>query len=300
MPIETLPGYDLQYYLLAYDANCREQEVGFSEHLLKTLAGNPISDVFLLSHGWQGDIPAAKDQYTRWIIAMVQCQADMERMGQRNGGFRPLIIGLHWPSLPWGDEELHVAIAATAGSGLLEQQIDEYAQRIANTPRARKALRIILTSATGDAAPEGIWDAYHVLNEEAGLGEDGIGAAPGNDREPFDPKRTYQATRQNAMSFGGWNLWDDLLSPLRTLSFWKMKARAQQFGECVGINLLTKLQAVAAGRDMRFHLIGHSFGCIVVSAILNNTAILPVHSLALVQGALFTLVLLCRYSLRSR
>ena len=285
MPIETVPGHDLQYYLLAYDANCHEREKGLVTRLLAMLAGNPISDVFLISHGWQGDIPAAQDQYTRWITAIVQCEADIERMEQRRPGFRPLIIGLHWPSLPWGDEELRVAFATAAGPGLLERQIDEYAQRIADTPRARESLRIILTAAIDGAAPESVWDAYRVLNEEAGLGEEGIGAAPGNDREQFDREQVVRACPGPGVANNAFR--ENMpLTLLRTLSFWKMKARAQQFGESVGINLLTKLQAAAVGRDVRFHLMGHSFGCIVASAMLNNTAIQSVHSLALLQETL--------------
>ena len=41
-------------------------------------------------------------------------------MRRRGGAFRPLLIGLHWPSLPFGDEELSgggAASFAAAGGG---------------------------------------------------------------------------------------------------------------------------------------------------------------------------------------
>lgn len=68
-----------------------------------------------------------------------------------------------------------------------------------------------------------------------------------------------------------------------------MKDRARKFGESGGFNLLKALQEKAAP-TVRFHLIGHSFGCIVVSSILSGpkgkgTLVRPVNSLALLQGA---------------
>src|SRR5690606_20485610 len=80
-----------------------------------------------------------------------------------------------------------------------------------------------------------------------------------------------------------------LLMPLRQLSFWKMKDRARRFGETGGHSLLRALQM--ASPVARFHLMGHSFGCIVVSATVAGAADKlplprPVDSLFLVQGAL--------------
>src|SRR3954452_21098998 len=111
MSIEHIPGTSLKYHLIAFDAEGRERtgvdgELA-SRKALDELANAPVTDVFLFSHGWQGDIPAARLQYNAWIGAMAGCTTDIERMQQaRSGAFRPLLIGLHWPSLPWGDEEL--------------------------------------------------------------------------------------------------------------------------------------------------------------------------------------------------
>lgn len=83
-----------------------------------------------------------------------------------------------------------------------------------------------------------------------------------------------------------------LLTPLRLLSFWKIKARALAFGESGGFTLLTALRtALKPGQDVRFHLMGHRFGCIVVSAMVAGpgvpgTLARPVNSLVLVQGAM--------------
>jgi len=76
---------------------------------------------------------------------------------------------------------------------------------------------------------------------------------------------------------------------LRQLSFWTMKARARTVGETGVAGLLRALQR-STTRPVRFHLMGHSFGCIVSSAAVagKNWEALdrPVNSLFLVQGAL--------------
>src|SRR3546814_973935 len=66
----------------------------------------PVTDMFLLSHGWKGDVTAAIEQCNRWIGAMGALQADRDAIRAQVPGYRPLIVGVHWPSLPWGDEKL--------------------------------------------------------------------------------------------------------------------------------------------------------------------------------------------------
>lgn len=302
MPRRTVSGTDLTYRLVAFDAEGRERDdddggLG-SRAVIDQLTREPITDVFIASHGWNGDLPAAIRQYDRWIRAMAANEADLTAARLIRPGFRPMVIGLHWPSMAWGDEELDgatVSFAPVPAPGL-EPLVDAYAGRIAETPAAREALATIFAAAMHHIAPSmlpaDVAEAYRVLDQEAGLGSGGEEAPPGADREPFDPERSYQAAlAEEAVSFGSGGL-GGLLAPLRFLTFWKMKDRARSFGETGGAALLRDLQrAAGASRGVRFHLAGHSFGCIVVSAILrgsdgDRTDTSPVHSLALLQGAL--------------
>src|SRR5262249_28065322 len=98
----------------------------------------------------------------------------------------------------------------------------------------------------------------------------------------------FEAGNDAGAAFGGLSL-GGVLGPLRQLSFWKMKNRARTVGEG-GMHrfIATLQQALPAAR---FHLMGHSFGCIVVSSIgggpRGRTALpRPIDSMALVQGAL--------------
>jgi hypothetical protein len=178
-------------------------------------------------------------------------------------------------------------------AGSKEHLIEQYAARLADTDAARAALRTLFDVAEQNIAPTTLppaaVEAYLTLNREAGLGGEGPGGGPDADREPFDPQAMYRNVRRARASFGGFSL-GGLLLPLRLLSFWKMKDRARVFGESGGRQLLAELQqAVPEDRRTRFHLMGHSFGCVVVSAIVGASSgptLRPVDSLVLAQGAL--------------
>src|SRR5690242_17413114 len=105
MTIERVAASNLTYYLIAYDAQGKERTDDpdglMSQRVLEVLQNEPVTDVFLMSHGWQGDIPAARAQYTAWISAMAACPDDLKRLQEKTLAFHPLLIGFHWPSLPW-------------------------------------------------------------------------------------------------------------------------------------------------------------------------------------------------------
>ncbi|MEH2207219.1 MAG: hypothetical protein V7K53_24640 [Nostoc sp.] len=286
------------YYLITFDktGKVRDESEAKIQEILRILSSESITDVFIFSHGWLSDVSAAEQQYDKWIKKMAAQEADIQLMQQVRPGFRPLLIGLHWPSLPWGDEKLESAIISSDPEtpDLIEKKFSE---RIADTPKAKEALRtigeaVIKQNSDPFEFPPEAKNAYAQLNEEAPLGNEGEGAEPGSDREPPDPQRMYENVMKEPKK-GDFNIAqfakEALLAPLRATSFWSMKARACQIGESSGSQLLEKLQKQAP--TARFHLMGHSFGCIVVSAMLaspkaHGTLIRPVNSLALVQGAL--------------
>lgn len=305
MPMEMIREGAFRYSLVSYDADGVERpELGatFSDEVVHAVAQEPVTDVILLSHGWNGDLPAARDQYGRWIDTMLDCAADRRTMDERVDGFRPLVVGLHWPSKAWGDEDLggdgsFAAPAGTpsGGAATVDALVDEYAARLSRSGRARAALHTIFEAALRDIAPDTlppeVADAYAVLDAETGLGAEGAGAPPGTDREPFDASTVYEQVQEeeDLVPFGGASL-GGLLAPLRTLTFWQMKRRACRFGESGATSLLRRLQSAPPdGRRVRFHLMGHSFGCVVVSACVAgrpHDRPCPVDTIVLVQGAL--------------
>ena len=117
MPTQSIPNADLQYALLSFGDNGKERtddpEGGvFSRTIIDRAKQVNPSDIFLFAHGWKGDMPSAIDQFDRWIGAMWRLEADRAAMGQN---FRPMFIGLHWPSQPWGKETI-TSSSQAAGS----------------------------------------------------------------------------------------------------------------------------------------------------------------------------------------
>jgi hypothetical protein len=312
MPVRQVPGRDVSYHLISYDKNGRERQGdpdGTMSDRAAAAVADMATDVFIMSHGWKGDVPAAVEQYDRWTTAMLDCETDREQIRQRRPGFKAVLVGFHWPSLPFGDEELggdgsfSLAMGELGASPVftaVDQFVETYADRIADTPRARAALRTIFEHAmvappVVPSLPPEMIDAYQVLDAESGMGSGGPGADPGSDREPFDADAAYHRAVADVelpgVSFGGGFGLSSVLSPLRQLSFWRMKDRARHVGETAGFPLLERLmRAVPAARDVRFHLMGHSFGCIVVTSMVKGPGTRaelprPVSSMTLVQGA---------------
>jgi hypothetical protein len=310
MPIQHIDETNLDYYLILHDDQGHERPEADGKMLSDAVrrrvgdASEGITDVFFISHGWKGDVPAAIEQYDDWVNEMGKCAADRDAMRAARPGFKPLIVGLHWPSLPFGDEEVRAGgkvLGADAASATSDDEVDRFARSIADTGEARDAIRTILDAsrddAAGDELPAHVLEAYERLYEAANLGAGSVSDAPGREHEHWDPKALFQESQRAEARPGKPGLLDlrssirdAMVAPLRQLSFWKMKDRARRFGESGAHDLLLTLQA-ATPDTTHFHLMGHSFGCIVVSAAVagpvNGTPLLrPVDSLFLVQGAL--------------
>ena len=317
MPVRTVADTNARYYLVCFDENGKERREPDASMLSATvvrLIGDPvegITDIFFASHGWKGDVPAALEQYDRWVGEMAR-SPDHAASSAARPGFKAIVVGLHWPSLPFGDENIAAedGLLSYESDANVERQIEQYAASIGDTPAARTAIRTILAAARRDdgqhdALPEEVRDAYDKLFAEAfpvDIGGGTLGAPPGADHGDWDPDAIYHAAR-NAESadsiVGGAGLLGEgpleklkglFVAPLRQLSFWKMKDRARHIGEGGGHALLCDLQS-AARPDAHFHLMGHSFGCIVVSAAVAGVPGGPsraraADSLFLVQGAL--------------
>jgi len=323
MPKRTVNNID--YYLLLLNENGEERLEADGTRLSETLAElvtDGVTDVFLTSHGWKGDIPAAISQYDRWIGVMAGQQGDRAQAHALVPDFKALTIGIHWPSLPWGDERVESAVLggetefdelADEREMTADQLVDRYAERIADTPKARQALTTITSFAVGEGdlqsetdIPPALEAAYQALFTEAGLTTQGVAAAPGADQVEFAPADTANAWMKALGNepgadtggpgvLGGFlsKLRDRILSPLRQVSFWAMKNRARNVGERDVHKLIATLQSKAP--HARFHLMGHSFGCIVMTAAVAgpsengqfvNPLPRPVDSLFLVQGAM--------------
>jgi len=293
MGFERIPGTDIEYGLISFDADGKERPEGatlMSQQLVEKAKRDAVTNVFFFCHGWRGDLPAARDQYNRWIGAF-DGAPERQRASTVFPNFSPLYIGLHWPSEPWGDEELSGdAFGAPEVAVSPDALLRSYLERLGDRPEIRRPLEIIINEARTNIAPEElspqVRQAYLDLNQALGLGSAGVAGPPDADREAFDPEASFEAANEAGASFGGLNL-GSLLDPLRSLSYWTMKKRGRSVGEGGMHSFLKDLQNASS---TRVHLMGHSFGTIVVSGMLGGPNAKgplprPVDSVALVQGA---------------
>jgi hypothetical protein len=299
MPIRTVPNTEYSYHLVIHDEHGQERKESdgslLSQKILQELSSKATTDVFIMSHGWRGDIPAAIGQYDAWTGSLMTATPDIEDMRNKRPSFQPLLIGWHWPSEPWGDEGTGAFNLTGCSPDPIAGLVDDYAKRLGDTPAIRNELETIIRAHVSVVEPQTlpleVASAYQRLDMELGMGHGGESAPPGADRPEFDPEDVFQAARKadSEVSFGGFSI-GDLLAPLRILSFWKMKDRARRFGESGGTHMLSSIRNATIGNDVRLHLMGHSFGCIVVSAAAagpsGSSGGFTVHSLVLVQGAI--------------
>ena len=299
MAFHRIPSHDVEFALISFDEAGRERTDDpaggvFSRTILDRVRQTPPSHVFLFSHGWKGDVPSAIDQYNRWIGAMWKLEKDRQGFG---AGFRPMFIGLHWPSLPWGEETLAAAVSfAAGGASAIAPLVEAAVQHFGGGNAVRKPLEAIFAAYERDPAarvlPDDVLAAYADLGAAIGFSA-GAGAegAPDEEGAPLDPSAAVRAERAASLgeSFGVvGNLRNGILAGLRQASFWSMKHRARTIGEGGMHTFVADLQRAS---DANVHLMGHSFGCIVMSSILGGPKgqgrlPRPVNSTALVQGAL--------------
>ena len=193
----------------------------------------------------------------------------------------------------WGGRRLRdrcLSSAAVAPANLLETYLDRL--DLTQSLRARELMGIIFrenrVNAGAAVLPQNVADAYTELANLLGYGSGPTGSDPSFDNTEYSAQAAFEAMNSTGVAFAG-GFVGGLLGPLRQLSFWTMKKRARTVGEGGMYQFMAQLQQSAP--TARVHLMGHSFGCIVVSSICggpDGTTALPrpVDSLALVQGAL--------------
>jgi len=297
MPYRTIPGTNSAYFLIAVDESGVERtgdpdspDRPISDKLIDALRHEHFTDVFFWSHGWKGDVTGAFDQYDRWIGAFAARADDAAEMAARRPGYRAAHVGFHWPSQAWGNEELIAGNSFAPGAGAqLAALIESYAVLLGDSPPVRAALTKLFdelrTHAGASELTQTMVQAYRDLNDALELGSDGPAGDGSADRPAFDPHQVLSVSDNAAFGIG--ELGQRLLAPLRQLTFWTMKKRAKTVGEEGLHPLLANIQRAAPA--VRIHLIGHSFGCIVMSSAIAGKGVAPlprpIDSCVLLQGA---------------
>lgn len=274
---------------------------------LKASKDNPLDDLFIISHGWMGDADGAVEQYTKWIEAMHASRLTQRHLPFNANRHRAGVIGIHWPSRPVGNEVFPESDVNEVGfEGLevlppstklvVDKFIESCSNSIVDSKEAREAYALLAAEADKEISDEdigleanwidGIKSATKTIIDE-------IDKAKKKAEQQFRASTVSSLTRASELiaaaskSSEGQASRDGLVAKVANLlSFYQMKERADLVGrKCAKI--LDKIAAELPAHT-RVHLMGHSFGCIVVSSMLTNSTFSnrKLSSLALVQGAL--------------
>jgi hypothetical protein len=249
-----------------------------------TRAGG-ITDLFVLSHGWNNGVNSARDLYQ----AMFTLLAD--QLGEHLS--TSAAVGVIWPSLLFPDDDpatappvpstgSQLAAALAPAFPAQQDQLTRMGQLLDQRPQDPNALTEFHQLAKGlvTSPAQGVEDTG-----EAALLTADTATAFGH-AAAMAPHIAGGAQGIGDI-FGG--LWSGAREVLRTLSYYEMKNRAGVVGQQGLGPLLAGLSGPSG--PPRIHLTGHSFGARLVSYSLtglrdNQTGTAcPVKSLTLIQGA---------------
>jgi hypothetical protein len=279
----------MPYYEINFNADGSLNTTGGGDGgLPAAVAQGGISDLFVLSHGWNNGVTSARDLYQ----AMFTLLAD--QLGQHRS--TSAAVGILWPSLLFPDDDpaspaphapsTGVQITAALAPAFPDQQaqLTTIGRLLDDKPQDPAKLTEFhsLVSGLVTTDPQGVEDAGESALLTANTGA-ALGAAA-----TLAPRQGGDAQGLGNPFAGLWSAGSELL---RTMSYYEMKNRAGVIGKNGLGPLLARLTGPPHESVPRIHLMGHSFGARLVAYTLAGLPptytgqASPVKSLTLIQGA---------------
>jgi pimeloyl-ACP methyl ester carboxylesterase len=305
-PYKLVPlgnGKSAPLYLIDFDKEGRSEGPLTRKHLLDTVSGGDFTDIYVLSHGWNNVFKDAVGLYERLLTGYL---AERQALGLNNPGYRPLYVGIIWPStalvLPW-EEGPDFAAAGAVDPIAKSEQVRSERREIAQRLEDSDITRFYELAEKNSLSREEALELARIL---APIWADADGEIPSTGAAPT-PEEMVELWRSVATRGGGQGApkehgladddeeepgpgaasWLDFLDPRRPIQLATvllMKDRSGTVGSKGVTPLLTELLAASTAR---VHLVGHSYGCRVVLSALSYPTILPrkVDSVLLLQPA---------------
>lgn len=246
------------------------------------VANGGITDLFLMSHGWNNSVVSARQLYTA-IFSLIADQLGADTAGVA-------VAGINWPSVLLPDDSpdsappvpstgAELAAALAPGFPGQDAQLKKMGELLDEKPQQSAKLIEFHTLASGlvttaAQAQEDSGESDIVTSDPLAVFGQAAAMAP----------KSTSAAQGLGNPFAA--LWSGAREILRTMSYYEMKNRAGVIGQHGLGPLLGTLSG--PGGPPRIHLIGHSFGARLVSyalAGLPAAGTSPVKSLTLIQGA---------------
>lgn len=294
---------DFPYMKAEFDKKAKPLDADLPQKVSAWLTAEGATDLLVLSHGWNNDTNEATQLYTQLATNLRAV------MGTALQGRKLAILGVFWPSKKFADSELIPGGAASADSDIEEEalirQIEELRVLVEDdqegelvalqgvVPRleADPASRIkffrhsrSLFGPLDDLPPD---DSDEIPDAFLEATSDDEIADLFKELTKPDPAHLSTSTTQSGaagFSFSGIKAGAQRL--LNYVTYYKMKARAREIGRKALNPLLHKIKATHPA--VRIHLVGHSFGgLLVTSATLGEPdgPSVPINSVTLLQAA---------------
>jgi hypothetical protein len=303
--LRTPDGVEFPWYMIPFDKRGSCTAPLTRVDLFRQLREGRFTHIYLFSHGWNNDWKTAIGAYEDFMAGYMQMRRASNLPPPQP--YRPLLIGVYWPSaslvLPWEkppqiagattfdrDDTLvadHQQCVEAIADELADEQRDRFYElsqldRLdANAARELAQLLAPVYGAgdeeTGDnsrVTPESLLEAWNAVasssdddDEEVEDDLDEFGTVDGGVGEPDAAFLSYLNPR----------------FAVRMASVWQMKDRAGRVG-VVGVGPL--LRSALSACDASVHLIGHSYGCkVLLTAVCKEPLTRSVQSMLLLQPA---------------
>jgi len=279
----------------------------------------PLTDLFVISHGWNNDIPEAEGLYASIFAKIDEVLAQANPASTNVRARRAAVVGILWPSKKFDEASLTAggaaAMTASDADGLKQsldlltsflgttdatQSLSRAAALVPNLAGSIDArdefVRIVRAFMPHDANNEEpviaddlfTLDGDQLLQRLSRPGHDGAGTPGGG-----GAGMGGATSMGGAAGLGDWigKAVNGAKSLVNLVTYYQMKTRAGDVGTGGVYDMLRQIRAArpADGTNpLRLHLIGHSFGCRLVTAATAgpaNTPPLPIDTLVLLQAA---------------
>jgi pimeloyl-ACP methyl ester carboxylesterase len=274
----------------------------------------PLTDLIVISHGWNDDIPEAEALYASIFAKVDEVLAQANPVSTNVRARRAAVVGILWPSKKFDEASLTAggAAAMTANDAdSLKQTLDLLTSFMgtsdATQSLSRAAALVPNLASSIDARDEFVrivraFMPHDANNEEPVIADDLFTldgdqllqrlSRPGHDGAGT-PGAGGATSMGGAAGLGDWigKAVNGAKSLVNLVTYYQMKTRAGDVGTSGVYDMLRQIRAArpADGTNpLRLHLIGHSFGCRLVTAATAgpaNTPPLPIDTLVLLQAA---------------
>jgi pimeloyl-ACP methyl ester carboxylesterase len=300
------------YFPLAFTKDGKIVDQAQFAAVISAVASDALTDLIVISHGWNDDMPEAEALYTsifgQVAVVLPLNNPACDAVRARNVA----VVGILWPSKKFDDSSLIPGGAAALDDGRVgaTQSVDRLSAFL-DSPDASPALErakslIPQLGDSMDARDEfgRLIRAFmpHDANDEEPVIDPSLFTLTGDELlrrlargvPDVGPSTSGgAASLGGAAGFGDWfgKVADGARNLANLVTYYQMKNRAGAIGQGGVRDVLERIRndrPASGPKALAIHLVGHSFGCRLVTAAAagpEGAPPLPVNSLVLLQAA---------------